>query len=101
MAVSSPRYHDAVELQRILLTAARKAETGPVALAAVARAWTDLEQEKRVMRPKKPLVNGKGKPRPAIAQGPIEASPEELRAAPAAEGTSTTITPPKQEQPQE
>jgi hypothetical protein len=88
MAVSSPRYHDAVELQRILLNAARKAETGPVALAAVARAWTDLEQEKRTMRKKVgATINGRSKVAHApLSAGPIEASPEEIRQAkPAAE----------------
>jgi hypothetical protein len=52
MAFKSRPYHKALELQELVLAAAKKETTTPSALAQLARAWSDLEDRKRILRMK-------------------------------------------------
>jgi hypothetical protein len=52
MAFKSLPYHSALELQKLILATARKDSTTPSALAQLARAWSDLEERKRIMKMK-------------------------------------------------
>ena len=52
MAFKSRPYHKALELQELVLAAAKKETTTPSALAQLARAWAVLEEQKRILRMK-------------------------------------------------
>lgn len=51
MKYSEP-YHGAVEIQRLILSDARNPDLKPVARAAIARAYADLEEMKRKLKMK-------------------------------------------------
>ena len=81
-------YHQAVELQAILMDAARNEETTQASLAQVARAWSELEERKRIlkMKPKPKDVDVSGTRRRsnapiAMLSGPLDDDKGETRKA--------------------
>jgi hypothetical protein len=76
-------YRQLLRIQDALYKAIQKEDTPPMALAQLARAYTDVEQEKRTMRAK-PKGSGNGSANTRKHRqlaGPVEASPQELAAA--------------------
>jgi hypothetical protein len=84
-ATTQTAYRMAMDIQRRLFFTSQKKGISATELASVARAWSIIEDQKRVMR-------GKAKPRaanvdelkkmsrrPVHGDGPIEASPDEIQ----------------------
>lgn len=84
MYVSQP-YHDAVELQRLILKDARSEEIKPVVRAAIARAFCELEETKRKLK-MKPLP---GSLRPTSAKPQRRSKQPDFEPAPAPPASPT------------